>query len=568
VATNVQAQAGAFGKSGPTALVDQFSITDAALNVTFAVAHFTTTHLLLPTQGTLSARLAVILPANAIVDALEVKVTARRADEAVASEVAELRGTGTGTNAHEIIVDFGTVRTVSAVRFGVAAHILRVDAWNGTEFPANPANQPFQDPSEILSGSVLNKPFARFRSDTRTERLRIAVLSERTVGALMEALSLILPDSPKDLAITLDGGAPVWSLPGPAAKGPSAALTTDAWNSANQRLVDLTSAFAALTGDPLDGSSRSFELLLTSREAGVLEIAEHSSEIRRIRRARFGGATALTLNPEAEGVTELALAAPDTPAGAVAKQVALTVSGKFGPERRIPATGPQPRPGTDDPAAPLVSLDMAPERAIILRLAAIDGLPAFTGLRLPLRAGAEGAEVRLAPWSNAGAGRTQPAEALADLIGKPVVLAAGGPDWQTYLFAGPLEIDPENPPWVAVLVTRGTASVGLSDEGGGTARVGPPSGPWRPLPALFGAPGFQALRFPYRAIGDAPEPAAPAPLLLGVAGSDVAALAIDPAPRGARFALTGLAVTEPRLAITHLAAGEIGLADIDIIFDT
>ncbi len=551
---------------GPGFDVEAFSIIDEALGVAYTVDYVTKAHLIVPTQGTLSARLKVSLPANAVVDALEIVVTARRADEAVASEVAELRGTGLGNKQQEIVVDFGTVRTVAAVRFGISAFIHRVDAWNGTEFPTNTFDAPYTDFSVLPAGSIPNSSFARFTSERRTERLRITVSSQSSAAALMEALSLVLPDSPKDLTITINGGAPVWSLPGPAAKGTASALSADAWNSSNQRLADLTGAFRALTGDPLDGAEREHELLLTSREAGVLGIAEHRREIRRIRRATFGGAATTTLAPESEGVTEVPLSAPGTPVDAVADQVAFTLSGDFGPERRIPATGPDATPGLDDPSAPLVSLDMTSERAVLLRLPVTEGLPSARGLRLPLVPGSEGAEVRLAPWSNAGPGRTQPEEALPKLIGDPVVLEPGGALWQSFLFGDTLEVDPLDAPWIAVLVTRGAASVGLSAAGGGSVRVGPPSGPWRLLPALFSTGAFQPLRFPCRVIGDAPDTAVPAPLVVGATGAP-APLPIDPAPRGSRFTLAGLATSAPQLSITHFAGGEIRLADIDIIFD-
>ena len=550
--------------------LDEFRLIDASLETAFTIAHLTTAHLLIPSQGTLSARLPVTLPRNAVVDALEVKVTAHRADEAAADEVAELRGTAAdGANAHEIVVDFGTVRTVSAVRFLVPSRVRLVEAWTGTEFPRFTSNAPFIDATELVAGEIGNLRFARFRSDVRTERLRITVLSEEPVETLLANLRLILPDSPKDLAIAIDGGPPVWSVPGPAAKGPDSALATDAWNDRSERLADLTETFRALTGDPLDGAEETRELVLTSREAGVLELELHRAEFRRVRRARFGQATAQTLEPAAEGVTDLALAAPGTPAGAVAEEISATVSGAFGPERRIPATGPDPKLSPDG-TAPLVELEITPERAAIIRLAPVEGLPALTGLRLALRAGPEGAEVRLQPWSNAGPRRSQPLDPLADLAGEPVVLEApSGPGsaWRTHRFAGPVEIDPLNPPWVAVLVARGRVTAGLSEAGGGMIRIGPPAGPWRPLPALFGAPGFQALRFPYRAIGEAEDPADPAPVLLGVAGSDAPGRTLDPAKAGARITVGGLAVTGPALRVTHFGVGELRLADIDIVFD-
>jgi hypothetical protein len=558
-----------FGASGVKELnsvaVEELSIDDE-FGARYTVAYATKTRLALPTQGTLSARLKLKMPANAVVEALELVVTARRADEALASEVAELRGTALGGNKHEIVVDFGTVRTIAAVRFATGCFIHRVDAWDGTRFPMLGFDAPFVNLDLIPAGSIPNRTFARFTSERRTERLKITVTSQSKIDVLLDALSVILPDSPKDLTVTLNGGAPVASLPGPAAKGGSAMLTADAWNSDSRRLIVLTDVFRGLTGNPLDETEREHELVLTSREAGVLEIAEHRRAIRRIRRARFGSETTTTVAAESEGITALPLSTSATPAGAVAQEVSLIVSGKFGSERRLPPVGPDPTPGLDDPAAPLVSLDMTAERAVLFRVASVAGLPALSGLRLRLVPGAEGAEVRLAPWSNAGPGRVQPSGVMDKLMGDPVVLEPGGPEWQSLLFGGPLEIDEANAPWIAVLVTRGAASVGLSAQGQGEARVGPPSGPWRALPALFATSAYSALRFPYRAIGDAADAADPTPISIAVAGTP-AARTIDPVPRGARFTLKDFTTTAPSLAITQLAGGEIELADIDIVFD-
>lgn len=544
-------------------LLDPVSVTDG-LGVLYDVAYASKLSLLLPSQGTLTARRTLSLPGNAVVDLLDVVVTARRADQVLASEVAELRGTSAGSKKYEIVVDFGTVRTVAAVVFATSCIITRVDAWDGTKFPTSAYDAPFADFGP--SGSVTSRTFVTFSSERRTERLRITVTSEAEIAALLDSLSVILPDSPKDLLVTLDGGAPVASLPGPAAKGTSAELSAEAWNSAYKRRIVLTDVFRALTGNPLDDTEHAHELVLTSREAGVLEIEEGNRVIRRIRRARFGTETAITVTAPAEGVTVLPLSAPGTPAGAVAQEVSFTVRGKFGPERRLPPVGPDPAPGLADPAQPLVSLDLTAERAVLFRLVPVPGLPVLSGLRLRLAPGAEGAEVRLAPWSNEGPGRVQPAQVLDRHMGDPVLLEPGTPDWQSLSFGRPLDIDAANPPWTAVLVTRGAAAVALSAEGQGEIRVGPPAGPWRPLPALFASAPYAGLRLPYRVIGDAVDPADPAPIQIAVPGT-AAVQMIDPVPKGARFTLTGLATAAPSLAITHLACGDIELADIDIVFD-
>lgn len=538
--------------------------TDGAL--VHAVAYATEMHRLLPSQGTLSARLSLTLPRNAVVDAFEVAVTAHRADEAPAAAVAELRGTGLSSTLREIIVDFGTVRTVAAVRFALAAFVQRVDAWNGVAFPDDLAQAAFTAFTPLAAGSIPNEPFALFRSDRRTERLRITVASTATPEALMEALSVVLPDSPRDLTVTVNGGAPVVALAGPAVRGEGSALTAADWNRDGKRLVDLTAAVAALTGDPLATDDVALEIVLASREAGVLEIAEHRRALRRIRRAAFAGTPSTRLGGAEEGVSDLPLLAPGTPAGAVAGTVALTLTAAFGAERRVPPAGPDPEPGLDDPAAPLAALTLSPERALLFRAPVVPGLPALSGLRLLVAAGEGGAELRLVPWSNAGPGLVQPAAPLPGPGGAPLALDPGPPAWADLAFAEPLATDPADPPWIALHVTRGSATLGLARSGAAPLLLGPPPGPWRALPPLFARAPFAGLGVPARAVGAAAGPEAPPPLRLGIAGTPLA-LPATPGPRGLRLVLSGFAAAAPRLVLTRFAPGEVTLSDIDITTD-
>jgi hypothetical protein len=229
-------------------------------NSGYRLAHYTISHLVVQTEGALSARLEVSLPGNALVDAVMLKITARRADRAEAGRIAQLRGEAGDINDRFVItVDFGTVRTAAAVDFDINCFVETVEAWNGTEFPAI-GSKPFS--TTFSSIQPTGQSFVRFRSDTRTERLRITVRGNTTAEALMAALFLVLPDAPKDLTLRIDSGAPVWSLPGPAVPGAEATLTTDAWNNAGERLVDLGAEFAARTGDPADPATRTFEVLL------------------------------------------------------------------------------------------------------------------------------------------------------------------------------------------------------------------------------------------------------------------------------------------------------------------
>lgn len=548
--------------------LDGYQIEDELQNAIYGTQHLTFKHAISPRQGTLSARLSLELPGNAVVEECTLLITAARADQALAAEIAELRAeAGTGANTLEIIVDFGTVRTVSAALLTLSGRVTKVEAWNGTEFPLWPAVPPFEDSRTVPDSERPDLRVARFRSDVRTERLRVTIVSTTTQAALLGDLRVILPDSPKDLSMSINGGPPVWNLPGPAAKGPEAALSTEDWNNANQRLVDLTDALMTLTGDPQDAAMRNFDVQLTSREAGVLTIDQHALVTSRIRRASFNGATRTKLTFDAEGVTTLPLSAPDTPPDAKARSVTFRASGELTPDRRIPPSGPEPEL-LEDGSQPLVTLDITPAKAVLLRLAAADGVPIFTGLRLPFQAGSEGAEVRLVPWSNSGPGNTLPVSPLDGFAGDPVTLeASDAPVWTTAPFAEGLEIDPENPPWVAIVLTRGSVSIALSSGAGARMRVGPPAGPWRAMPALFAGSEFGGLRLPYRSVGAAEKPLVTPPLLFDVPGTPIVAHPLDPIPAGTPLSLALGNLAEPALRITHFTKGTVEIDEVDIVFD-
>lgn len=548
--------------------IDGYQIEDELQNAIFSSQHLTFQHLVPASQGTLSARLTLDLPGNAMVEDCTLLVTAARADQARAADIAELRAEAAGSaNTLQIIVDFGTVRTVSAALITVSGRITRVEAWNGTEFPLYPAVPPFEDNRRVPDSERPDLRVARFRSDVRTERLRVTIVSTSGQAELLGGLQVILPDSPKDLTIAIDGGPPVWTLPGPVARGTESALGTEDWNDANQRLVNLTQAIGALAGDPLDTAERRFTLELTSRESGVLKIEQHALVADRVRRANFNGAMRTTLAFDAEGVTTLPLTAPDTPPGAVARKVTFRAAGEFTADRRIPPAGPLPRL-LDDGTESLVAVDITPSRAVLLRLATIAGLPSLSGVRLPLRVGSEGAELRLIPWSNAGPGRIQPDAPMEDLAGDPVTLNAGDAAvWVSARFAEPLELDPANLPWAAIVLARGKVSIALTDAPGAPIRVGPASGPWRDMPALFSSAEFSTLRLPYRSMGDAHDPQITAPLLFDMPGTPVVPQPLDPIPTGTRLSLDLGEVSDPALRITHFTAGTLDIEEVDIVFD-
>lgn len=548
------------GPGGAAAeMLHGYQIVDENDQMLYAVEHFTQSHLLPATEGTLSAREVLTLPGNAVVERYVLKVTATAAARAHAATIAELRAEpGEVLGTYQIVVDFGTVRTVSAAVFDPLSTITMIEAWNGTEFPASTWDAPF-------SGS---ERLARFRSEVRTERLRITVTSGSSSAELMDGLYLVLPDSPKDLVLTINGGAPVWSLPGPAAAGSGSDLSEEAWNADGERLVDLTAAIAALTGDPLSPDARNFDVALTSREAGVLKIGQHVLDHAVVRRVTFNGADRTSLNFAAEGLTNLPLLAAGTPAGARARSIAFTASGVFGPERRLPAIGPDPAL-LDDAGGALVELDITPLSSVILRLEVRPDIPVLTGLRLPLATGVEGGELQLVAWQNTGSGIALPSEPMDLTLGDPLVAdPSDNPVWSSLFLAEPLEIDLVNPPWFALVAARGKFTIALTHAGGADLRVGPTTGPWRPLPGLFQDAVFAGLRLPYRQIGVAADPVLTPPLAIAQTGAGTPPLGLDPIKGGTRLRLEGLDTLTPALDITHFTAGTIDIDTVDIVFDS
>lgn len=555
--SNPDVIAAALAQAGPA---ESFVVDSQALTGQL-VSHLSLAHLFLQTQGSLRVTTDLTLPGNAVLKNLMVKVTAKRADIAYAATVAQLRGEpGQGSTDRVIIVDFGTLRTVARVGFDVDCAISKVEAWNGTEFPAY-ANYPYvarSSPDGTPSG---NRTVA-LNSDIRTQKLRVTVAATDGVDRLMEGMTLMLPDAPRDLTLKVDGGAPVWSLPGPAVKGAGSELTVDAWNEDNARLVDLTDILATRLGDPLSAADRTFELLLESAEAGVLALEIHANIHKRIRRAEVNGQGTYDKDYVAEGVETVTLALPGAPGAAKIERMNLLANGGFGVERRLPPTGPDPAM-TPTGADPLGVLSLTQDRAAIFQLD-LAGLPGLTGLRLNLTAGEDGAEVSLVPWAGTE-GVDLPAAPLEDLTGEPVTLDPGSHGWVTLPFAGPVVGPPT--PWAALLVTRGSVSTAMA-TGGAPFRIGPPGGPWRSLPLALQTGDLGGLGIACRSIGETEDPIDPAPVSMTLSGGPNVVFEPNDEPHSLTLAAPeGGATGAPQLTITRLGPGTLTLTEIDVITD-
>src|SRR5215475_13159400 len=205
-------------------------------------------------NGISSFTLPVNLARNTVVYQYDVVVKAARAGAALAANVAQMRVNDAtlvalNGNGLSVVIDFGTLRTVSAVQVdNLDLAIVRVTPWMGAAFAAVPAYATVLSSvvgldRRTVTRSTPTSPSddqnAILPSEIRTERLLVDILGKVPAETLAQQLGVILPEPPADLEIKIDGGAPVWKSPGPALAGTGATLVEDRFNRDDERMVKL-----------------------------------------------------------------------------------------------------------------------------------------------------------------------------------------------------------------------------------------------------------------------------------------------------------------------------------------
>jgi hypothetical protein len=507
-------------------------------------------------DGVTTATLDLSLPRNALVDDYRVLVRAERVDSTLVQEVAQVR-TYASNAGNELVVDFGTPRTVSGIDLPSGVNVLAVHPWLGSQFAPFPTY-------EKRTGATADALFA----ELRTERLRIIVSRPPSADELAQ-MRLRLPEPPSGLAISIDGAPPVWTHPEPVQpRGNVGTPDEDGWDKDSKRIVPLTAALAALTGDPLAADDAvPLQLKLTTQVPCRLSLAVHGTPLlRRIRRVRFGGETTAALAFAEEGRLDLPLPLPAPPAPRRIDELRWVAQAELPATRVQPPLGPDAAAGAGVPV--LAEMLITPERAVCVRLPGGSGLAELLGVRLPLRAFGDGAEARVVLWSNQGA---LPLEPLPQGASEPLTLKPGDMEtWVGFGFSNAVAIAAADMPWLALIVSRGevgwslAAAAGGQPAGDGVIRRGPPNGPWKALPApLQGA--LLDARARLRLVGLAAKDTPLAPLVLQFAGR---AVALDPTPKGLAGSLPlspGVVLDAPSLSLISHVAGNLQLRDIDVI---
>ncbi len=362
--------------------------------------------------------------------------------------------------------------------------------------------------------------------ETRTERVKLKVKTTAALDVIANALFLQFPDLPSDLDIRVNGGPPAWTAPGVAQPN------TRGWDSTTHQIVELTNVLAALSGDPHDMTAFDANIVLSSRIPGLLSLTQEAVDIAYLARVAFGDSeeTALTL-PE-EGQYDIVLPLPSWVVAV--QEVRFTIIGTVPPERILQPIGP-PRAlqSGGDGAAYDLMLDV--DHAGAARLDAALPFAELSGIRLPLNAGVDGAEVRAVLYQGTDDNPTKPVDGGTS---KPVDLASAAPDagdvWTTFSMAKPVKLDHTLTYWVVIVVGRGNASWSLGSFANASETIpmrrGAANGPWHELPNVIVNGSTLGARV--RVVGKAPPTVPVAPLVVTVAGHETSQINVTPTPKG------------------------------------
>jgi len=564
------------------------NITDLGFEnvVSFGIQDFFRFAPQLVTDGISSATLQVPLPLNAVVQQFDVVLEAQTAAATLVQNVAQVRAnpatasdiSGQGM---AIVIDFGTPRTVSAVQVPSGMSIVRVTPWIGTGFAPQPAYSVAAEGDShgnltITPGPSSSATTVILPSEIRTERLLVEALGNKTAADLAAQMAVVLPEAPSGLELRINGGAPVFTFPGPAQPGPSAELTDQTWNSDGKRIVHLGSALAALTGDPTKSDLVTFNVVLSSKTPGKLKVDAADKSVSYVRRVLFGSDTSKDVVFAEEGAQELPLdnfgAGVSVDSAAMIQQISFTALGNLPPERVLPPVGP------DD--ANLADLLVSTGHATMVRLPGGTGLVELTAIRLPVLAGSGGAEARVVLWQSAKGGG-EPAIATPQGASDPAQLSESQSEsWITFAFKRAVPLDGSLTYWAALVVSRGQITWPMASSSGAgdpidrsVLRNGPPAGPWLPLPVPFlpstdGTPPmpFSSCRGRVRMAGHAAKDAPIAPVLANLSATD--SVQIVPTQKGVAetvLAASPLALHGASLRLVSRVAGTVTIRNLDVV---
>lgn len=439
-----------------------------------------------------SAEVSTILlvPLGAVVTRAVVRLTASAPGTTSLGGIATVRASAGEPDArsNQVVVDFGTLRTVSAV--AAPTSISKLTPWAGTKFGGTITLNP-------SSGNAVTF------TEMQTERLLVDLATSQLPSAVAADGLVTTMTPPADLELTVGGGR-IWLRAGPAPAGFAEDVDITA---AVQGVVD-----AATAGD-VHGNV-AVRVTLAARVPGKLGLTmTEEPRFLRTHVVSFPPATTTIIFDE-EGVADLALPLPSEAQGwTIHRVIATAVPSDPGPERVLP------------PDQPVISTEaelvLDSDRRLVVRLppAPLGRFERLAGMRILLSPQAEGIEVGGALLTGTA---DAPGEPVADAGLTPVSLNAGAQAWVTLRLPRPIDLAKVRQPapndhlWVSIAVTRGAARVALAN----------PSGMAEPDQALLRRVGPNGISHPLSTAlrervlaSDPPEPVAADTAALRVIGT-------------------------------------------------
>ncbi|MEO8620394.1 MAG: hypothetical protein ABI625_04960 [bacterium] len=480
-------------------------------------------------DGVASRTVTQALAHNALVRKFTVRVGAERADGTTLDNSGQVRLQTEAGGSKIIVVDFGMLRTVSGVGrvAGLAAAGLRIcslRAFKGDGFGTTDLYLEDCDAPDIDAEAVRSAESNAF--ETRTDKVRLKIKTTATLPQIAAAVYLQFPDLPSDLDLRINGGSPAWSAPGVAQPN------THGWDATTHQLVDLTSALQALTGDSRDASALDAGISLGSRVPGLLTLELVTVDVAYLTRIAFGDTEDTTLVLDQEGEYDVVLPLPSWVA--TVQEVRFTLTATVPSERVLEPVGP-PRALQSAGSGAAYDLVLDVDHAGSARLDVAAPFTELVGVRLPLRAGVDGAEVRVVLCQGNADGPTLPVAAgTSTPVDMPPAAAADDDVWTTFPMPKPVKLDHKLTYWAVVVIGRGGASWSLGSFSSPAAvvpiRRGAATGPWHPLPNVIVDGSNLGARI--RVVGKAPPTAPVAPIMASIVGHADAQVAVTPTPKG------------------------------------
>jgi hypothetical protein len=400
--------------------------------------------------GTVETTLPTSLPADAVVTSATATITLKQAGTIAAGAIAQVRQ---GESTAIIVVDFGALRTISALTLPPGKTLTTLRRWAGTGFASvSGVSPPF------------DKPVVSF-AEIQTERLELGFSSAVSVASASTALLLNLPGAPTDPVVEV-GGVRAWSRPGP--------VRLDAATAAVHFSVPLVAELQAALAR---GANPDIVLRTATPSEQTLSLSLAHLRVHAVALPPDGVVVGADFETEVDAFLPL----PAESSTWAVVRVELTVSGRLPSWRGWPL--PDPTPNTD------ARLVIDPGHSFAARLPAtwLAPLGELSGIRLPLilPAGFAGAELSAvlyqgdleAPTTLVAGARFVPATVAAN--------ADGGELWVALQLFKPVKVPPAATWWVEIAATRGSCEWPMTQDAAASDEIrlrrSLPGPPFRPL---------------------------------------------------------------------------------------